>query len=302
MAAMATPLGRYAKPEEIAGQIAFLLSDEAALHHRRLPGQRWRLFALACCCSRSRSPPAGRAASAQPPRRGRRRRPASSAASKARPSPSAATTAAATRSRWSSTAARAAAQLRRAARPSSARAPGALRFAMNAGMYDEAGRPDRPLCRRGPRAPRDQPQRRARQFPHAPQRRLPVDADGRVAIVAEHRYDPGRRARAGRPNPGPMLVIDGALHPAIQRQRPLAPHPQRRRRRRSRTRPGSRSATSRSRSAASPACSATCSAAATRSILDGAVSSLWDRPGGRMDTYSRLGPLVAVFDARKEED
>lgn len=31
MAAMATPLGRYAKPEEIAEQIAFLLSDAAAL-------------------------------------------------------------------------------------------------------------------------------------------------------------------------------------------------------------------------------------------------------------------------------
>lgn len=30
MAAMATPLGRYAKPEEIAAQIAFLLSDQAA--------------------------------------------------------------------------------------------------------------------------------------------------------------------------------------------------------------------------------------------------------------------------------
>lgn len=31
LAAMATPLGRYAKPEEIAEQIAFLLSDAAAL-------------------------------------------------------------------------------------------------------------------------------------------------------------------------------------------------------------------------------------------------------------------------------
>jgi len=31
MAKLATPLGRYAKPEEIAAQIAFLLSDEAAL-------------------------------------------------------------------------------------------------------------------------------------------------------------------------------------------------------------------------------------------------------------------------------
>lgn len=31
LAAMATPLGRYAKPEEIAGQIAFLLSEASAL-------------------------------------------------------------------------------------------------------------------------------------------------------------------------------------------------------------------------------------------------------------------------------
>lgn len=31
LASMATPLGRYAKPEEVAGQIAYLLSDEAAL-------------------------------------------------------------------------------------------------------------------------------------------------------------------------------------------------------------------------------------------------------------------------------
>lgn len=30
MAALATPLGRYAKPEEVAAQIAFLLSDQAA--------------------------------------------------------------------------------------------------------------------------------------------------------------------------------------------------------------------------------------------------------------------------------
>ena len=30
--------------------------------------------------------------------------------------------------------------------------------------------------------------------------------------------------------------------------------------------------------------------------LDGSVSSLWDRPAGRRDTNSELGPLVAVFE------
>jgi uncharacterized protein YigE (DUF2233 family) len=30
--------------------------------------------------------------------------------------------------------------------------------------------------------------------------------------------------------------------------------------------------------------------------LDGSVSSLWDRPGGRRDGRTDLGPLVAVFE------
>ena len=30
-------------------------------------------------------------------------------------------------------------------------------------------------------------------------------------------------------------------------------------------------------------------------FLDGAVSSLWDRPAGRRDAYPSLGPLIAVF-------
>jgi uncharacterized protein YigE (DUF2233 family) len=33
-------------------------------------------------------------------------------------------------------------------------------------------------------------------------------------------------------------------------------------------------------------------------FLDGSVSSLWDRPGGRQDAYSGLGPMIVVL--RKE--
>jgi uncharacterized protein YigE (DUF2233 family) len=35
--------------------------------------------------------------------------------------------------------------------------------------------------------------------------------------------------------------------------------------------------------------------------LDGSVSSLWDRPAGRRDTNSELGPLVAVFERERRD-
>ena len=35
--------------------------------------------------------------------------------------------------------------------------------------------------------------------------------------------------------------------------------------------------------------------------LDGSVSSLWDRPGGRRDPRADLGPLIAVFERERRE-
>ena len=105
-----------------------------------------------------------------------------------------------------------------AAWPSWRRALGAraerVAFAMNAGMYDEDGPPDRAGDRRGEAEARDQPAQGRRQLPPDAQRRVP-GAHGRP------RRD--RHKREWKPSPdvrlatqsGPMLVIDGKLHPAF---------------------------------------------------------------------------------------
>jgi len=169
-----------------------------------------------------------------------------------------------------------------------------LRFAMNAGMYDETGGPiglyveeareRHPVNRRsGPG-----------NFHMLPNGVLAVDREGRVAIVPSMRYDPASRPLWATQS-GPMLVIDGALHPAIQ-------------------------ANGTSLHVRNGVCVADPDSAwfaisdepvsfgrlarlfrdtlGCRNALyfDGAVSSLWDRPAGRRDERATLGPLVAVFD------
>lgn len=171
-----------------------------------------------------------------------------------------------------------------------------LRFAMNAGMYDRHGRPIGLYVEDGQ-------QRRAinrrdgpGNFHLQPNGVFTVTVDGRVAVVASADYRPTADIRWATQS-GPMLVIDGALHPRFS--------------------PDGQSLNIRNGVGAADADTAWFAISeepvsfgrfarlfrdrlgcANALFLDGTVSSLWDRPAHRQDAYSSLGPMVAVFDAR----
>jgi uncharacterized protein YigE (DUF2233 family) len=173
-----------------------------------------------------------------------------------------------------------------------------LRFAMNAGMYDEAGGPIGLYVAQGRQRRAINRRPGAGNFHMLPNGVFTVAADGRVAILPAARYDPASRPRWATQS-GPMLVIDGALHPAIQPNGPSL-----------HVRNGvcvvddniawfaiSGEPVSFGRLARLLRDELGCRNAL---YFDGSVSSLWDRPAGRRDGYSELGPLVAVF-AREDE-
>lgn len=168
-----------------------------------------------------------------------------------------------------------------------------LLFAMNAGMYDEQGRPIGLYLEEGeerhPLNRRDGPGN----FHLKPNGVFAVDSEGRVSIetAPEHSGKPRWATQSG-----PMLVIDGALHPAI--------------------RPNGESLYVRNGVGVADESTAWFAISdepvsfgrlarlfrdslGCRNALyfDGAVSSLWDREAGRQDNYASLGPMVAVFDA-----
>ena len=170
-----------------------------------------------------------------------------------------------------------------------------LRFAMNAGMYDRGGQPiglyvedgrERRALNR-----RDGPGN----FHLKPNGVFSVDADGRVAITATDRFRARQDIRWATQS-GPMLVIDGDLHPRFS-ENGASLH----------VRNGvgvvdpdmawfaiSDEPVSFGRFARLFRDRLGCPNAL---FLDGGVSSLWDRPSARRDAYPLLGPLLAVFSA-----
>jgi prepilin-type processing-associated H-X9-DG protein len=170
-----------------------------------------------------------------------------------------------------------------------------LRFAMNAGMYDRAGRPIGLYVEEGRERRalnrRDGPGN----FHLKPNGVFAVDADGRVEVLPSERY---RRSSqiSWATQSGPMLVIDGRLHPEFSADGTSLY-----------VRNGvgvadpdtawfaiSEEPVSFGRFARLFRDRLGC---ANALFLDGSVSSLWDRPAGRIDAYPALGPLIAVFDA-----
>jgi len=174
-----------------------------------------------------------------------------------------------------------------------------LRFAMNAGMYDEDGAPIGLFVAEGRQLHAINRRAGAGNFHLLPNGVFTIAADGRAAVMKSADYDPASRPRWATQS-GPMLVIDGALHPAF------APNGDS-----LHVRNGvgvddsgiawfaiSDEPVSLGRFARLFRDALGCDDAL---FLDGAVSSLWDRPAGRRDTYSSLGPLVAIFDRPSQE-
>lgn len=168
-----------------------------------------------------------------------------------------------------------------------------LRFAMNAGMYDRAGRPIGLYIEDGNERRALNTRNASGNFHLKPNGVFTVDDDGRVAVVTSDDYGPSDTIRWATQS-GPMLVIDGQLHPRFSDNGAslhirngvgvadadtawfaISDEPVSfgRFARLFRDRLGCRNAL----------------------FLDGAVSSLWDRPAGRMDAYPSLGPVIAVF-------
>lgn len=167
-----------------------------------------------------------------------------------------------------------------------------LRFAMNAGMYDDQGRPIGLYVEAGRRRHAVNLNNGPGNFHLKPNGVFAVADDGRVAIVRSEDRLPFRPRWATQS--GPMLVIGGRLHPRFQPNGPSL-----------NIRNGVGVADDRTawfaisdepvsfgRFARLFRDSLGCPNAL---FFDGTVSSLWDPGAGRRDSGYEFGPMVAVF-------
>jgi len=166
---------------------------------------------------------------------------------------------------------------------------------MNAGMYDEEGRPIGLYVEQGERQRRINLRNGPGNFHMKPNGVFSVDEEGRVFVTESGAF-------ARRPPPrvmwatqsGPMLVVGGRLHPEIR------PDGESRLVRNGVGAVNERTAffvisdepVSFGRLARFFRDVLKCPNAL---FLDGTVSSLWDPQAGRRDGYDSLGPLILVF-------
>ena len=170
---------------------------------------------------------------------------------------------------------------------------GQVAFAMNAGMYDEDGRPIGLAVVEGRQVRAINRRKGGGNFHLMPNGVFQVYRDGRAEIVTSERWQASPTVRIATQS-GPMLVIDGRLHPAF-----------------------SHDGTSRHiRNGVGIAADGTALFVISdgdvslgkfarffrdelkcRNALffDGAVSALWDPANGRRDLTVPLGPLIVAF-------
>ena len=172
-----------------------------------------------------------------------------------------------------------------------------VRFAMNAGMYDEAGAPIGLYVERGKELRKLNLNSGPGNFHLKPNGVFAADASGRLSVTASSHFRGRVRAPQWATQSGPMLVIDGKIHPKFEpngRSRYI------------RNGVGVRDAStalfviseepvSFGRFARLFRDSLGC---ANALYFDGNVSSLWDPESGRRDAASDLGPMVVVLAKR----
>jgi uncharacterized protein YigE (DUF2233 family) len=174
---------------------------------------------------------------------------------------------------------------------------GAVRFAMNAGMYDEDGAPVGLFVADGERVNRLNLRSGPGNFHLLPNGVFAVGADGSVSVAAS----PAFARRGGAPRwatqSGPMLVIGGRLHPKFDADGPsrLVRNGVGVRDSRTAFFVISEQGVSFGRFARFFRDALGCPDAL---YLDGSVSSLWDPGAGRQDGFAALGPMLVVL--RKE--
>lgn len=171
--------------------------------------------------------------------------------------------------------------------------PSTIAFAMNAGMYDEAGRPIGLAVVEGKRVHKVALRAGGGNFGMKPNGVFLVRKDGVAEIVVSEGYDARTDVRLATQS-GPMLVIEGRLHPRIQHDGEsinirnavgIAPG----------GKPlfvisadpvsfGKLARFFRDRLKARNAL-----------YFDGSVSSLWDPANGRMDVVTDLGPIIVAM-------
>jgi uncharacterized protein YigE (DUF2233 family) len=171
---------------------------------------------------------------------------------------------------------------------------GRLRFAMNAGMFDQAGAPIGLFVADGAARHPINLKSGWGNFHLLPNGVFSVAADGRVAVTESRRFSAAKMRVRWATQSGPMLVIEGKLHPKFDADGES---------RLIRNGVGVADAHTAWFAISDDPVSFGRFARLFRDALrcpnalylDGNVSSLWDPAAGRLDGSIRLGPMVAVL-------
>jgi uncharacterized protein YigE (DUF2233 family) len=174
------------------------------------------------------------------------------------------------------------------------RAKTQVRFAMNAGMYDEEGAPIGLFVEEGEERNRLNIRDGSGNFHLLPNGVFAADEENRVSVTPAKRFETRIRSPRWATQSGPMLVIDGKLHPKFDENGASQL-----------IRNGvgvagpktayfviSEDGVSFGRFARLFRDALGCDNAL---YLDGSVSSLWDPGAGRQDAFSELGPMILVL-------